>query len=177
MRTYGTCSAKRAAVAAAIILGFLASAPSGAAAQTEPAKQAPARESVQAAAKQSGNTAKLFTGHKLRNIEESIGSLREELKIAGPAQEQAWDGLAQVMRANTEQMQAKVSAWAKDASRMSAVENLRAHGEMAELHAQSYAKLTAAFEALYNALSPEQKKTADALFATPRHGHGKRAGR
>jgi len=48
---------------------------------------------------------------------------------------------------------------------MSAVDDLRSYQKLADAHADGLKKLVPAFEALYNTMSQDQKKTADAVFA------------
>jgi type III secretory pathway component EscR len=158
MRTQAIYRVQRAVVAAAIVCGVFAMVPYGAQAQDKPAKPA----------------AKLADGQTPQSIEAKIAGFRDKLQITGD-QEAAWNNLAQVMRDNAAHMEARIGQWTKQAGKSTAVEKLRAHADMAAEYAQSFNKLIPAFEALYNQLSDDQKKAADAMFDIPQTRQGKKA--
>jgi len=62
-------------------------------------------------------------------------------------------------------MKVLIDKWAAQADKMTALDSLRLHGEMAEEHAKDQHKLFPAFETLYNMMPAEQKAVADAVFA------------
>jgi periplasmic protein CpxP/Spy len=95
-------------------------------------------------------------------IEARITQLHTQLHITA-AQEPAWKDVATVMRDNAKTMQVLIDRWAKTV-KMTALDSLRLHGEMAEEHAKGQQKLIPAFEKLYNLMSDEQKKNADEVF-------------
>jgi periplasmic protein CpxP/Spy len=95
-------------------------------------------------------------------VEARITQLHNQLHITA-AQEPAWKDVAMVMRDNAKTMQVLIDRWAKTV-KMSALDSLRLHGEMAEEHAKGQQKLIPAFEKLYNLMSDEQKKNADEVF-------------
>jgi hypothetical protein len=47
---------------------------------------------------------------------------------------------------------------------MTAVEDLKAYGEITDVHAEGIKKFVSAFEPLYNSMSDAQKKNADNIF-------------
>ncbi len=53
---------------------------------------------------------------------------------------------------------------------MTAIDDLKAYQAIAQAHLQNVQKLIPAFQALYDTLSPEQKKAADDAFNRARGG-------
>jgi len=96
-------------------------------------------------------------------IEKRIAHLRGQMKITAPL-EAAWNDFAQVMRDNSNRMNALIGKWRKDIEKKTALEKLKLHEEIAEEQAQAMRKLVTSFETLYNAMSEEQKKIADKVF-------------
>ena len=94
------------------------------------------------------------------NIEASIGQLHQKLQIA-PAQEPQFNAFAQAMRENA---RSTPSAPPRPGT-TTAVDGLRAYIQMSESELAGLKRLLPALEALYNALSPAQKKTADTVFS------------
>jgi LTXXQ motif family protein len=108
---------------------------------------------------------------RVDRVEERIKQLHAELKIT-PAQEPAWDAVAQAMRDDAKAMEQAIEQ-RHQAKSMSAVDNLKSYQAIADAHAQGLQKLVPAFQALYASMSPEQQKNADAVFraARARHHH------
>ncbi len=73
------------------------------------------------------------------------------------------------MRDNAKTMEALTKARTENAKAMTAIEDLKSYGAIAEAHADGIRKFTPVFEALYNSMSDEQKKNADTVF----RGHGR----
>ena len=92
-----------------------------------------------------------------------INELHTKLKIT-PEQEEQWKKVTEVMRENASRMEEVSKARADKATTMTAVEDLKAYGEITDVHAEGIKKFVAVFEPLYNSLSDAQKKTADTLF-------------
>ena len=105
-------------------------------------------------------------------VEARIKDLHQKLKIT-PAQESQWNEFAQVMRENAKAVDAVLKERSENLHAMNAVEDLRSYERLADAHADGLKKLVPAFETLYNTMSADQKKTADAVFAKhekrPRH--------
>jgi protein CpxP len=105
-------------------------------------------------------------------VETRIKELHHKLKIT-PAQESQWNEFAQVMRENAQAVDAVLKERSENLHAMNAVEDLRSYEKLADAHADGLKKLVPAFEALYNTMSADQKKTADLAFAKhekrPRH--------
>jgi hypothetical protein len=106
-------------------------------------------------------------------LEEHIKNLQGSLQIT-KAQEELWNTLTQVMRDNAKAMDALTKARAENAKTMNALEDLKSYGQITEAHSEGLKKYIPAFEALYASMSDEQKKNADILFRTGRHGKSKR---
>jgi periplasmic protein CpxP/Spy len=95
-----------------------------------------------------------------------IKDLHSKLKITA-AQEDQWAKVAQVMRDDAKTMDTLTQARVEHAKDMTAVDDLKSYGEIAEAHADGVKKLTPVFADLYASMSDVQKKEADTLF---RHG-------
>ena len=80
------------------------------------------------------------------------------------------------MRDNEKTIDAILKERSANISKMNAVDDLRSYETLADAHAEGLKKLVPAFEALYNSMSEEQKKNADAVFGKfekrPSHGRG-----
>ena len=96
-------------------------------------------------------------------IERRITELHARLKIT-PAEQKPFDDFAQVMRDNAQRMDGLVQKRQDSAKSGSAVDQMRTYSDMAQAHAEDMQHLTTAFSALYDSLSPEQKKLADQSF-------------
>ena len=96
-------------------------------------------------------------------VEARIKELHTKLKIT-PAQEELWNNVTQVMRDNAKTMEALMKARAEKASSMTAIDDLKSYGEIAEAHADGIRKFIPAFEPLYASMSDAQKRDADTLF-------------
>ncbi len=96
-------------------------------------------------------------------IEARIKELHAKLKITKDQEEQ-WKAVTDVMRENAARMEQLVKARAEGAKTMTAVDDLKSYAEIADAHAEGLKKFISAFEALYNGMSDDQKKHADALF-------------
>jgi len=103
-------------------------------------------------------------------VEARIKELHTKLNIT-PAQEQLWNNVAQVMRDNAKTMEALIKARSEKAPTMTAIDDLKSYGEIAEAHADGLKKFIPAFEPLYAGMSDAQKKSADTLFR--QHGRTK----
>jgi periplasmic protein CpxP/Spy len=118
----------------------------------------PAFGQAAATAPQAANGAAVET-----RVNERIAQMHKRLKIT-PAQDQAWEGFAQVMRGNATSVEQAYRQRAVSVETMSAPENLRNFAQIEQARADGVQKLAASFETLYGSLSGEQKKTADAMF-------------
>jgi len=102
-------------------------------------------------------------------VEKHIKDLHARLKIT-PAEESEWDKVAQTMRANAAELDSAISKRDSVAAHGTAVEDLNAYGDIAEVHADGVKKLATAFSDLYNSMPDDQKKLADSVFAQRMHG-------
>ena len=75
------------------------------------------------------------------------------------------------MRDNARDMDEAVEQRAQQFPTMTAVDNMQSYEKLAEDHVQHLQKLIPAFQALYDAMSPEQKKTADQVFRAGAEAH------
>jgi LTXXQ motif family protein len=147
-----------AVLAAALFLGIAMLAnPAGAA---SPTQTEPSAHVVTVAAHTQVNP----------QVNTRIDNLHTRLQITA-AQESLWLPVAQVMRDNASSMDALRQSRAANANGMSAVEDLRAYGQVVDAHADGVRKLTSAFEPLYNSMSDPQKRNADLIFRGDHHHH------
>jgi periplasmic protein CpxP/Spy len=114
--------------------------------------------------------------HEAR-VEERIASLHKQLKIT-PQQEGQWKPFADAMREDAQTMGQLSERRMKGVETESALDNMREYAQFTQAHADGVKKLVAAFEPLYNSLSPEQKQLADATFRGKmggQHHHGSKS--
>jgi septal ring factor EnvC (AmiA/AmiB activator) len=95
--------------------------------------------------------------------EARIKDIHAKLKIT-PTQEDQWAKITQEMRNHAKSMDALTQERFAKAKTMTAVEDLKSYGEIADAHAHGLKNFASLFEALYASMSDEQKKEADALF-------------
>ena len=95
-------------------------------------------------------------------IEKQITALQRRLRIS-PAQMAQWDGFVKIMRDNAARADAARVARVQQGP-VNAVLQLRAYAAALQARADDMQRLLPAFEALYEALSPDQQKIADTTF-------------
>lgn len=97
-------------------------------------------------------------GSPTQRVEATITQLHQKLQIT-PAQEAPFKALANVMRANARAMPSPPAT-----ANPSAVDDLRGAIRDGEQEVAGLKRLLPALDALYAAMTPAQKKTADAVF-------------
>jgi len=122
-------------------------------AQTPPSPQPPSAPQQPAPTVQSTHDAD----------EQRIRALQAQLRIT-EAQTPLWNSFAQAMRDNAVSTDAMFRQRASTAPSMTALDNMRSYAQVARAYADNTQKLASAFEALYGALSDQQKLTIDTLF-------------
>jgi periplasmic protein CpxP/Spy len=95
-------------------------------------------------------------------VEQHIAELHKRLHITAAEQPQ-WDGFAQTMRGNAAHTD-QLFKTRMDTPSMSALDDLRSYASIAQAHADDVQRLVPPFQALYEAMSPDQRKSADAAF-------------
>ena len=106
-----------------------------------------------------------------RHIEGRIAYIKTELKITD-AQQPLFDAVANAMRDNAKAMHDTFQSLRGDRSQpQTALSRMEARAKLAQLRADGEAKMLAAFRPLYQALSPDQQKSADEMFEHHGHGH------
>ena len=96
-------------------------------------------------------------------LNERITSMHQRLHITAE-QEPAWDAFAQTMRDNADAVRTDYEKRSSEFKTMNAAENLQNYAQIEQDRAQGVQKLAATFDTLYQGLSDQQKKTADAMF-------------
>jgi protein CpxP len=111
------------------------------------------------------STKSLATQHdkERTGIDALIDQLHESLKIT-VEEEPLWRGVTKVMRENAETISALAQDRAEHAQTATALENLKSYAEISEAHAAGTKRMITVFQALYDSMSPEQKKAADTEF-------------
>ena len=106
-----------------------------------------------------------------RHIEGRIAYLKTELKITD-AQQSAFDAVANVMRDNAKSMHDAFQSLRGDRGQpQTALSRMEARAKFARLRADGEAQMLAAFRPLYQAMSPDQQKSADEMLGHHDHGH------
>jgi hypothetical protein len=103
------------------------------------------------------------------NVERHIKDLRARLKITS-AEESQWDAVARTMRESASELDAAIAKRRAIMKTATAVEDLNAYEAVARSHADGVKRLSEAFAPLYGAMSVDQKKVADDVFAERVHG-------
>jgi hypothetical protein len=130
-----------------------------------------------AASAQSGSATS--TSDPRARVEQHIADMHATLHIT-PAQEPLWDQFAQVMLDNAQQTRELVRRNAAALPTQNAAEIMASYSALVQQHAQAAQKLTNSFNTVYAALSPEQRREADAMFrenAARRQARKSQAGR
>jgi len=130
--------------------------------------------SFAASAKKKSQT--IATTSAVEHTEAQIKQLQGALNIT-EAQQELWDNLTQVMRENAKDMDALTDSLRKERAEgtqnMNAVEHMKFHSRITASHSEQLEKFIPPFEAFYDSLSDEQKKTTDTIFQTGRYGKSK----
>lgn len=101
------------------------------------------------------------------HVEGRIAFLRAELRIT-EAQAPLWNAFADALRANARKMNEMQQAMmAQGAAPMNLPQRLAQHETMLTAHAEGFRAMRSAVQALYAALSDDQKRIADALIQGP----------
>lgn len=108
----------------------------------------------------------------VEHTEARIKALQDVLKITDD-QKELWNNLTRVMRENAKSMDALTKEKEQLPKTMNAVEHLKQHNQMTATRLEHMTKLIPPFEALYNSMSDEQKKSTDTIFMTGKHGKRK----
>jgi len=96
-------------------------------------------------------------------VEKRIEDMHAKLHIDA-AQEPLWLTVAQTMRDNQLALEPLIAERAKNSTSASALQDLDSFAAVSEAHSGGIRRFIAAFEPLYAAMTPAQKKDADALF-------------
>jgi LTXXQ motif family protein len=120
---------------------------------------------VQSGSGQNAPSATVHAKHaSVDRVEARIAELHKQLKITD-AQREVWTNFTQVMRENAQTVRSLADQRNLNQKTMSAVDDLNSYEAITEAHAEGLKKLVPAFRALYDAMSPEQNRNADAVFS------------
>jgi hypothetical protein len=101
------------------------------------------------------------------HVEQRISGLHHKLHISA-AQEAQWAVVAQAMRDNAHSMDSLIKERSANAKSMTAVDDLVSYEKLAAAHEDGLKAFIPLFQALYDSMTADQKKIADAAF----RGHG-----
>jgi len=147
-----------------LLTTMLIAAPAWAQTAPGPTSGTPSGSSLQAAPHTANTTSASQPGQSMQTlVERRIADLHSRLHIT-PAQTQRWDQFARTMRDNAKGMDELYQQRAEKMNSMSAVDNMQSYEQIEQQRAQDVQKLVPAFQALYGALSDQQKKMADQMF-------------
>ncbi len=99
----------------------------------------------------------------VERAEQRLSKLHEALGIT-PDEGGPWDQYAQVARANARALSQLLTQRRTTLASMSATDNMQSLTDIATQHAQNMQRLSAAFQRLYAAMPPSQKRVADEVF-------------
>jgi protein CpxP len=108
-------------------------------------------------------------------VDQRITRMHQRLKIT-PEQETAWNAFAEVMRSNVTSTDDAYKKRSASLATMTAPDNMANFAQIEQARAQGVENLATSFQTLYNTLSDDQKKAADAMFrnygehGTHKHG-------
>lgn len=165
--------AARSLAAASFVAALLVAGPAAALDRASPPQMAQATPAAPAQPATPATKPKKAKMSRVDRVEMRIKALHSELKIT-PAQETAWNAVAQAMREDAKAMEQAIEQ-RRQAKSMTAVDDLKSYQAVADAHAQGLQKLVPAFQALYDAMPPEQQKNADAVFRQAHARHHRRA--
>jgi protein CpxP len=96
-------------------------------------------------------------------VEMHIKDLHAKLKI-NASEEGQWAAVAKVMHENAHEIDTAVEKRESLRDNASAIDDLNAYGDIAQVHTDAVKKLSAAFAPLYTSMPDSQKKLADQVF-------------
>lgn len=108
----------------------------------------------------------------VERTEAQIKQLQGTLNIT-ESQQDLWNNLTQVMRENAQDMDAFTKERAEEAKPINALEHMKLHSQITEIHLAQLDKLLPPFEALYVSMSDQQKNITDIVFRTGKYGRSK----
>lgn len=113
--------------------------------------------------------------NKEQDINGLIDHLHGTLKIT-PQQEPLWQDVARVMRENAQTLTNIAKARSEQKQTANAMDDLKSYAQLSDAHASGARRLVSVFQPLYDNMSPEQKRAADAEFRDHFHAHNHHAG-
>ncbi len=102
----------------------------------------------------------LLDRRAMERVEAHIRDLHARLAIT-PAEEQQWAAFAGVMRQNAQAMERSHHDQTAGSTGLPAIDALRNYAALSRLHADNVERLLPAFEALYQAMTADQRLSAD----------------
>jgi periplasmic protein CpxP/Spy len=101
-----------------------------------------------------------------QQVEQQLKSLHDKLKIT-PDQQSLWDAFAEARRSGADR-DASLIQESGAAGQENALQMMQQFAKVTQSYAENAQTILPHFEALYNALTADQKKTADKIFAEHR---------
>jgi protein CpxP len=109
-----------------------------------------------------GSKAKPAPAGPRDEVEQEITELRDRLHIT-PAQQQQFDAFAEIMRGNARELDELMRQQTQKPNK-NAVDDMRFYLQFTEAQAEGLKRLLPVFQALYDALTDQQKRAADSVM-------------
>ena len=109
----------------------------------------------------------------VEHTETQIKQLQGTLNITDD-QKELWNKLTSVMRENAQEMDVLTKDMAENTKAMNALEHMKLHSQITEVHLAQLKKLIPPFEAFYASMSDQQKNITDIVFRTGKYEQHKR---
>jgi hypothetical protein len=142
---------------------------------TEPAAAQGPGAGTPPGSKSPGAKAKPAPAGPRDEVEQEITQLRDRLHIT-PAQQQQFDAFAETLRKNAQELDALMHEKGQKPG-ANAVEDMRFYLQFTEAQAEGLKRLLPAFQALYDSLTDQQKRAADAVMGNAAQPGEPRQGR
>jgi hypothetical protein len=105
---------------------------------------------------------------RAHRIQERLQRLHDRLGIT-PAQQPQWDAVVATLRENAQAMRGSPARQAIRSGQLNAVQDMHAFADLAHQRADAVQRMIPPVEALYAALSPQQRQTADQVLNRVMH--------
>lgn len=129
-----------------------------------PSAVSPSADGSSGSVQPPANTPVTAQGKRVRaQVEQRIADLHRRLHIT-QAEEPLWNDFANTMRQNAAEMDQLFQQRQQTVGTMNAVDDMKSYAQLAQAHAEQMQHLIPAFEKLYDAMPPEQKKLTDQEF-------------
>ena len=161
---------KHSSISNVLALAIALTLPAAAIAQTTAPQAAPSQTAPSQTAPSSRPGPRASTEATMtERVQRRIDQLHAQLQIT-PAQDTQWTQFAQVMQQNAQNMHDALDQRGAQFNSMNAAQDMQSYAHLAQVHAEGMQRLSAAFQTLYDSMSPAQQQNADNVFRNRPHG-------